>query len=488
LRIQFEAKESRRRKIENQTPMKSINITTETPRHKIMQSTSSSLPKKVFFLAMFLLSSFGECSTLGHQILGGTSRNILKSSRWMSIRGGEVQQKHKYRVVQVQLVHRHGDRTPITPLNDGDFWRSTLIGPAMLEKISQGTEIIRRHETDGHWAKGKGPFGKLTQLGLLQMVNLGTCLREELCSDQEVAFEKDEKGNLYHGSLWSISRPLTTKDIKIVSTDFPRTIQSVQGVLVGLFPDGLMETVKIDCQHASWMIPDPRPRRSKEQEALEIELAARPHMLEREADMYPLAVRCTEALRDLLGEGAFGMSHGIDVPDTDNKEVLSWGQLSEITCCLKVRDRLPEQITPEDQDALSSYLAWRWFESLRHPRLIYLAMHKFSHAITHTMTHLDEEPPLTIYSAHDSTLIGLLCAFRLEQPTEWPEYGSYLKIELLEKTNVDRDDDLEEKEYVVRFYLNGKLLRSQWHGELREEISLSELSHYVSIEGAVKSP
>jgi acid phosphatase len=104
------------------------------------------------------------------------------------------------------------------------------------------------------------------------------------------------------------------------------------------------------------------------------------------------------------------------------------------------------------------------------------------------MRHLDEEPPLTIYSAHDSTLIGLLCAFRLEQPTEWPEYGSYLKIDLLEKTNVDKDDDLEEKEYVVRFYLNGKLLRSQWHGELREEISLNKLSHYVSTEGAVKSP
>jgi hypothetical protein len=467
--------------------MQTIKSTTERPRHKKMLHTSS-LPKKLFVLAMFLRSSFGECSTLGRRILGGSSRNTLKSSRWMSIRGGEVQPKHKYRVVQVQLVHRHGDRTPITPLKDEDFWQSALISPEMLEKISQGTEITRRQESDGRPAKGRGPFGKLTQLGLLQMVNVGTILREELCSDQEVVFEKDEKGNLYHGSIWNKSRPLTTKDIKIICTDYPRTIQSVQGVLVGLFPDGLMETVEIDCRHTSWMIPDRQPRRTKEQEELELELAARPHMLEREKDMYPLAVRCTDALRDVLGEGAFDMSFGIDVPDTDNKKVLPWSQLSEITCCLRVRDLLPDQITPEDQDALSSHLAWRWFESLRHPRLIYLAMHKFSHAITHTMRHLDEEPPLTIYSAHDSTLIGLLCAFRLEQPTIWPEYGSYLKFELLEKTNIDRDDDLEEIEYVVRFYLNGKLLRCQWHGELCEEISLSKLTRYVSTEGALKSP
>eukprot|EP00980_Cylindrotheca_fusiformis_P014773 scaffold4026_cov117-Cylindrotheca_fusiformis.AAC.8 len=445
---------------------------------KTTASYTSDPPIKFFLLAIFLLPSFCTCSI----------QNRLKSSRWFSVRGGAAQSRHKYRVVQVQIVHRHGDRTPITSLKDEEFWRSALVSPLMLERISQGTELIRCPETTNiHSAKGRGPFGKLTQLGLLQMVNVGTRLREELWSDNEDVFEEDEKGNLYMGSLWSPSRPLTTKDLRIVSTDFPRTIQSVQGVIVGLFPDGLDDTVKIDCRHTRWMIPDPQPRRTSEQEGLEIELASRPHIVQRESEMYPLAVRCTNALRDLLGEGAFDSSFGVDGQTTDDKKVLTWAQLSEITCCLKVRDRLPEGISPEDQDALSSYLAWRWFESLRHPRLVYLAMHKFCHAILHSMRHLEEEPPLTIYSAHDSTLVGLMCAFRLERPTVWPEYASYMKIELLEKSDSD-GNDLEESEHVVRFYLNGELLRSRWHGNLLEEVTLNQLSQFLSIEGAMKSP
>ena len=54
------------------------------------------------------------------------------------------------------------------------------------------------------------------------------------------------------------------------------------------------------------MIPDPQPRRSSEQEELEVQLASRPHMLEREEEMRPLAVRCTEGLKDTLAPGAFG--------------------------------------------------------------------------------------------------------------------------------------------------------------------------------------
>ena len=80
-------------------------------------------------------------------------------------------------------------------------------------------------------------------------------------------------------------------------------------------------------------------------------------------------------------------------------------------------------------------------------------------------------------------LIGLLCAFHLEQPSGWPEYGSVLKLELLQKVDLNSN----EKEEVVRFYLNGELLRSMWHGHLREEISLKKLAHYVATVGAVKA-
>jgi hypothetical protein len=238
------------------------------------------------------------------------------------------------------------------------------------------------------------------------------------------------------------------------------------------------------------MIPDPQPRRSDEQQQLEIELAKSPHLLEREEEMRPLAIRCTDALRPILGEEAFSMGFGIgedvEANVAENQRVLPWAQLAEVTTCLRARDLLPDAITKEDQEAISAHSAWRWFESLRNPRLIYLAMHHFAHTILHTMRHAETEPPMIVYSAHDSTLIGLLCAFRLEQPSIWPEYGSYLKLELLEVSSVVDGID-GDKDYVVRFYLNGNLLRSKWHGELRDEIPLHQLSHYITTEGAVKS-
>ena len=417
------------------------------------------------------------------------SKSFSSTSLWL--RGGDSIPRKKYRTLQVQIAHRHGDRTPITPLKDEQFWAKTLSSPELLEKIGDGTTIVRRGEAVAHSAGGRGPFGKLTQMGLFQMVEVGNKIRDELVTNQHNDFSQDENGHLCNRFLWDPSRPLHPKDIKILSTDFPRTIQSVQGVLIGIFPDGIEGNIDIDCQHTNWMIPDPQPRRSTEQEELEKKLATRPHFLEREFEMRPLAVKCTEAVRDLLGDGAFAHVFGVGEENISSKpeheRTLSWAQLSEITKCLKVRERLPPSITAEEQKAVMDHTAWRWFESLRDPRLIHLAMHKFASTIVHSMRHYQEEPPLTIYSAHDSTLIGLMCAFRLEQPSVWPEYGSYLKIELLEVTNADKIDGDEEKEHVVRFFLNGHLLRSMWDGEPREFTSLDLLFHKIKTEGAVNA-
>ena len=67
----------------------------------------------------------------------------------------------------------------------------------------------------------------------------------------------------------------------------------------------------------------------------------------------------------------------------------------------------------------------------------------------------ENEPVMHIWSAHDSTLICLMCAFRLEQPAVWPEYASYLLIERL-------DDPNNQTVRYVRFSLNGQILRTTW--------------------------
>ena len=411
---------------------------------------------------------------------------------------------------------------------DEQFWASTLVSFELLHKIALGTVIVRPENDNGdhdggrrlvHKASGHGPFGKLTQMGLFQMVEVGNRIRDELCSSSSstcssstiTTNNNDDAKDCFQCHIWDLrTRPPHPKDIRILCTDFPRTIQSVQGLLVGLFPDGIPkgQIIPIDCRHTNWMIPDPQPRRSKEQEELEWQLATRPYMQQREHDMLPLAIRCTNALRPMLGKGAFEISFGVGEPDTataaashgteaelQQQRPLPWAQLAEITKCLKVRNRLPPEITPEDQRAIMDHTAWRWFESLRDARLIHLVMHKFATEILHSMRHYTNEPPLVIYSGHDSTLIALLCVFRLEQPSVWPEYGSYLKIELLEVTDADIDninneeDDPSEKEkdYVVRFFLNGQLLRSNWDGEPQDMIPLHVLAHNIKTVGAIKA-
>ena len=414
--------------------------------------------------------------------------------------GSEWSVEKIYRTLQVQIVHRHGDRTPITPMKDEDYWSATLVPSPLLEKISSNTNVVVPDGSPNtHVAGGRGAFGKLTKLGLFQLVDLGTMLREELVSSlshrdpdayEMMSHPTDSTSrHWYYRYPWTPERPLHPNNIKIISTNFPRTIQSVQGLLVGLFPDGTSDDViQIDASHTDILIPDPQPRRSEEQTKLEITLAQQPHLKERELEMRPLAIRTTAALLDALGEGAWDANFGVgedkeaDTTTSNQQPRLSWSQLAEITKCLQVRNLLPPSITQEDQETISEYTAWRWFQSLRHPRMAYLAMQPMMSRIVKAMHHYEKEPPVIVYSAHDSTLIGLLCGFRLEQPSVWPEYGSYIKIELLEVETVGQ----EEKEHVVRFSLNGSLLRSLWDKDRPQvEIPLRHLDHRIKTEGAV---
>ena len=100
-------------------------------------------------------------------------------------------------------------------------------------------------------------------------------------------------------------------------------------------------------------------------------------------------------------------------------------------------------------------------------------------------THLDLSSNLFskkfLYSAHDSTLIGLLCVLRLEQPAVWPEYGSTLTLELIEAVC----NTSGETHHLVRFILNGNILKSQWNDdeEPYETIPLDRLTEYIKIDG-----
>jgi acid phosphatase len=378
-----------------------------------------------------------------------------------------------YKTLKVQVIHRHGDRSPITPLKDVQYWEQQLVAAATQTKVAADTQV-RRDQEFHHAAGARGPFGQLSQLGLLQMIQVGTTLAHELTQGE----------SLFYTPLFSAERPLHPNHMSVYATDFARTIMSVQGLLVGFFPDGIDSAaapLTIDVRHTSEMIPDPQPRRFPEQQRLEEALNQRPHVLQREGQLLPLAVHATAALANLLGDDAHEVSFGVVQESTMSIELepLAWNQLAEITKCLETRQRLPTGLTVAEQQAIATHTAWRWFQTLSHPRLIYLAMHDFCRRQMDVFRD-DASAPLTIWSAHDSTLIGLLCAYRLERPAVWPEYASYLVLELVE--------DIASQRRFVRFSLNGQRLQSQWEDSpAYDAIPLSVLLEKVETVGATSS-
>ncbi len=427
--------------------------------------------------------SVDSASSIKHHLTSSTTETQFQSKNVGITGNAEPILKQntvkKFKLIQVQIIHRHGDRTPITPMKDESYWSNTLPSQTLLSKIASGTNVIRNNDQKEHTAGGRGVFGKLTQLGLLQMVEVGSSIREQLHLDGEEDDNNhhvDEEGHIYlhKGCLFTNKKPLHPTKIKVTSTDFPRTLQSVQALLVGLLPDGLPEgtQIDIDARHTDILIPDPQPRMSEEQVELEKLLSQREHVLQKEAELKTLVHKVSNELKSFISDDANSSLFGIGEEGDSHIEErpISWIQLKEIMTCLKVRGILPDSITKEEYEIISSHVAWKWFESLSHQKLAYLAMKPFMNFIMNTLylgqklnegsISLEEEPPtLHIYSAHDSSLIGLICAFRLQQPSHWPEYGSYLKVELFEAHDINDDAN---KEYYVRFSLNNNVLKSTW--------------------------
>ena len=66
-----------------------------------------------------------------------------------------------------------------------------------------------------------------------------------------------------------------------------------------------------------------------------------------------------------------------------------------------------------------------------------------------------------VVSAHDATLIALLCALELAMPAAWPEYASMLRCELLERVGAPEEEGggaAAHERFFVRFTLNGEPL------------------------------
>ena len=378
-------------------------------------------------------------------------RARARLSRALTVASAAVATAESLRLRQLQVIHRHGDRTPITPLADRAFWSSVLPSEAELASLEDGTTVLRPSDSKPHPASGDGLFGTLSLRGVRIMREVGAELRRTYPS-------------LLHEDL-----PLSADDVRVHCTDFPRTVQSVQALLQGLCPlEQRGEPIPIDCSLSDAMIPDPVPRATEEQAACEAAVLRSDAVLGHAAEVEPLRLRYSQvgaaprptaatslarpdssplssltprarASQALLEAGILdprayelsGMGAGDEAsaaPAGGGPGPLSWNKLAEVLKCLQAYGQLPPSLTDEDVSAASAAGAYRWTALMAERRVARLAMGAMAAALVSAASEAAAGASergavahrLHVWSGHDSTLFGLLAALELDAPSAWP--------------------------------------------------------------------
>ena len=124
----------------------------------------------------------------------------------------------------MQLLHRHGDRTPVHSLPGFLENVSWNCSDSVLEDVAENDSLkLRKVYFEGRQAlRGNCMLGQLTKRGEEQLRQLGRSFRE-----------------LYVEKLKLMPREMDQELMLLRSTDVPRTIRSAYHFLSGLYPNSV---------------------------------------------------------------------------------------------------------------------------------------------------------------------------------------------------------------------------------------------------------
>ena len=253
------------------------------------------------------------------------------------------------RVLQATLIHRHGDRSPITPCGSETFWSGRLPSREMLGQLARKfpTAPAASCNVSEHFAAGKPPYGQLSQLGVDQLVAVGMQLRSRLGWD----------GVQHPASISSSGEPL----LQCFSTPFSRTIQSAQALLSGLVSGAEHGSVQVNTSLGQLLLPDPSPRHPR-QAALEAAFWSSESLQHAHAQRDELRERVAAELVSA------GVVRHLDV-FRGSDGAISWNRLAEVGNCLAAHggggggsadQQLEMVLARADLQAVVEFAAWRW--------------------------------------------------------------------------------------------------------------------------------
>ncbi|TYZ59665.1 hypothetical protein PybrP1_005458 [[Pythium] brassicae (nom. inval.)] len=333
------------------------------------------------------------------------------------------------RLRQVQVVHRHGDRTPLRNVFRGargeeaeaQRWEPML---PLSEQLAQlrGAFRVATAQTPAQSPLQTRPFGFLTRRGIEQMHARGVKLRA-----------LGEREGLPFASL-------NDADVRVMSNAYMRTQLSAQALLHGLLGD-------------------------------ELRLAPRVHVLAQERDMintyasFPEIATLKAALETESEELAF-REHAMAPRKQELARLLplfaagcepfTWMTTADYFVCRTAHAVPLIPGTEAHGDAAQGHLSFRFHQFYSNPRILQLVVGRLIQNVLVEMQRVmaDEsgQRRLVVYSGHDISILSVLHAVdaaRADDQSWWPEYSSAVALELLQDEHSGRwfvrcrlDDDV----------------------------------------------
>lgn len=323
----------------------------------------------------------------------------------------------------VLLFHRHGDRTPVL-LETGDklrvtdaekqLWASRVASDAQLERLSRvGVAVGRDASQPPNIAKRRGdawPCGALTSKGVEHMTLKGRALRERYGHLVSLDAATDADGRVdVNGQVY------------VLSSSVPRTIESVQCLLDGFLNEEgqppKAAPVYVHTFEKNVLAPAHPIRVFFETESMVSAEVAKRSASERE-ETGKLAAQ----LREILG--------------LPQDRVVPWTAVRDALTCRQAHGLpLPEGLTPEMVAQVHAYDAWQWHALYSQHAFCFGA---FQDGVREVYEHFkkvvgDDEgvqPKLAFFSAHDNSIVALVCALGLQINGLLPEYGTIVAFEV----------------------------------------------------------
>ncbi|KAL4152133.1 hypothetical protein PRNP1_009068 [Phytophthora ramorum] len=335
------------------------------------------------------------------------------------------------RLRQLQVVHRHGDRTPLLNIFKGSInsrseEEEALLWGRQLPEATQLAHIRSKFSVhlggDAQSSFQQRPFGYLTTRGIEQMTKRGDRLRE-FCKKEELRLDE-----------------VTPEQIQIFSNAYTRTQLSAQALLDGLLRDQPQLTPPVsvlppekDIINTYGVFPEIMEMKAA-MEKDNAEFAAREH------EMGPVK----QELMKLFPAFNSGL-----VP-------FLWLTPADYYVCRRVHQAPYILGTEVHGEATERHLGFRFHQFYSHRTILKLVagrlMHNMLREMQKALWEHSESKKLVIYSGHDVSLLAVLRTMDAEITNNidwWPEYSSALALELLEDEN---------GKFFVRTRLNGEFL------------------------------